>query len=100
MTFRIEKRTGKEGVIFSLSGRLDAEGIAELRRLLNESKNGHRSIVDLRDVDLFDREALRSLAGCELNGIEVTNTPAYVRDWMKKESRRRPRKSNGGKENE
>jgi predicted metal-binding protein len=42
-------------------------------------------ILDLRDVSLADRDAVRFLRGCERDGMKFENCPAYVREWMDRE---------------
>ena len=87
MTFRVQADTDQEGVTFSLSGDFDRKSIAEVRKLLRQYTNGHRMIFDLAEVGLVDRNALRSLATCESKGVELRNSPPYVRDWISKEQR-------------
>ena|SRR2546426_6821897 len=41
--------------------------------------------IDLEQVLLADREAVRLLAACELNGTELRNCPAYIREWVTRE---------------
>ena len=41
--------------------------------------------IDLKQVVLADREAVRFLAACELNGTELRNCPAYIREWVTRE---------------
>ena len=41
--------------------------------------------IDLNEVILVDREAVRLFATSELNGIELRNCPAYIREWVTKE---------------
>ena len=82
MAFRIQTYTGEETVTFSLSGQLDAQGIAELNRLVGEHETSHRVIVDLKDVGLVDRFAVRSLAVLEKLGVRLVNSPTYLRHWM------------------
>src|ERR1700719_1930408 len=46
----------------------------------------YRSIVlDLRDVRLADRDAVKFLRDCEADGMKLENCPAYVREWMDRE---------------
>jgi hypothetical protein len=46
----------------------------------------YRSIVlDLRDVRLADRDAVKFLRDCEADGMKLENCPAYVREWMERE---------------
>jgi hypothetical protein len=42
-------------------------------------------ILDLRDVSLADRDAVRFLRGCERDGMKFENCPAYVREWRDRE---------------
>ena len=41
--------------------------------------------LDLRQVRIVDREAVRFLARCETQGIELLECPAFVRAWIKSE---------------
>jgi len=46
----------------------------------------YRTIVlDLRDVRLADRDAVKFLRSCERDGMKLANCPAYVREWMERE---------------
>ena len=69
--------------MFTLSGRIEAEQVAELKELFDSD---YRNIIlDLRDVRLADRDAVRFLRGCEADGMKLENCPAYVREWMNRE---------------
>ena len=69
--------------MLTLSGRIDAAQVPELKELFDRD---YRNIVlDLRDVRLADREAVRFLKGCEEDSIKLENCPAYVREWMDRE---------------
>jgi predicted metal-binding protein len=62
---------------------MDAEHVAELGELFDRD---HRNIIlDLRDLRLADRDAVRFLRGCEGDGMKLENCPAYVREWMDRE---------------
>ena len=68
---------------FTLSGRMTAEGVAELKALFDTD---YRTIVlDLRDVRLADRDAVKFLRDCKSDGMKLENCPAYVREWMERE---------------
>jgi predicted metal-binding protein len=83
MTLRIE-RSVREGImVFTLSGRMKAEEVVELKALF---ATDYRSIVlDLRDVRLADRDAVKFLRDCEADGMKLENCPEYVREWMERE---------------
>jgi predicted metal-binding protein len=83
MTFRIERSARQRFTVFTLSGRMEAEQVAELKEFFD---GDYRSIIlDLRDLRLADRNAVRFLRGCEADGMKLENCPAYVREWMDKE---------------
>jgi len=57
--------------------------VAELKTLFDAD---YRTIVlDLRDVRLADRDAVKFLRECEADGMKLQNCPAYVREWMDRE---------------
>jgi predicted metal-binding protein len=83
MTLRIERSARQRFTVFSLSGRMEAEHVAELKELFN---GDYREIIlDLRDLRLADRDAVKFLMGCERDGVKFENCPAYVREWMDRE---------------
>jgi hypothetical protein len=70
--------------VFTLSGRMEAEQVAELKKLFD--RDYRNIILDLRDVRLADRAAVRFLRNCETDGMNLENCPAYVREWMDREN--------------
>ena len=75
----------RQGItVFTLSGRMTAEEVAELKALFDAD---YRTIVlDLQDVRLADRDAVKFLRDCEADGMKLENCPAYVREWMEREN--------------
>jgi len=62
---------------------MGAEEILELKALFDID---YRTIVlDLRDVMLADRDAVKFLRDCEADGMKLENCPAYVREWIDRE---------------
>jgi hypothetical protein len=83
MTLRIERWVRQGIMVFTLSGRMTAEEVAELKALFDAD---YRKIVlDLRDVRLADRDAVQFLRDCEADGMKLENCPEYVREWMERE---------------
>jgi predicted metal-binding protein len=83
MTLSIERSGRQRFTVFTLSGRLEAEEVAELKKLID---GDYRNIIlDLKDVRLADRDAVKFLKGCEADGMKLENCPAYVREWMDRE---------------
>jgi hypothetical protein len=88
------QRSANAKIVFTLSGRIEVEDVAELRRLLlleAETTNRHLAL-DLKDVTLVDRRAVKFLVRCEADSIELENCPPYIREWIKRESERSKRK--------
>lgn len=81
---RIQKTANGE-VVLTVSGRLSSENLSEVETLLRSERNGRRTILDLRDLTLADRDAVRFLARCETDSIELRNCPAFVREWITRE---------------
>ena len=69
--------------MYTLSGRMEVEQVPELKELLD--RDDRNIILDLRDVRLADREAVKFLRSCEKDGMKLENCPAYVREWMDRE---------------
>ena len=83
MTLRIERSARQRFTVFTLSGRMEAEQVTELKKLLD--RNYQNIILDLRELRLADRDAVRFLRGCQAEGVRLENCPAYVREWMDRE---------------
>jgi hypothetical protein len=70
-------------VVFALSGRVEEKDVSELQELLQAEAEGLDITLDLGEVRLVDREAVRFLAACEARRIKLTNCPSYIREWIK-----------------
>jgi anti-anti-sigma regulatory factor len=79
---RIQTLTNRDQVVFQVSGRIEAEDVAELQRLIHSEANHHSLVLDLKDVKLVSREVVRFLAECEAKGAKLRNCPAYIREWI------------------
>jgi anti-anti-sigma regulatory factor len=78
-------RAANGQVVFTVSGRMDAENVAELKELFGSEMTGRRIVMDLKDLTLVDRDAVRFLGRCETDSIELKNCPAYIREWITRE---------------
>lgn len=84
MTCRIERVvTAEDLVVLCISGRVTGEHVNELRAALEQE--GKTVAIDLKDVLLVNHEAVTLLALCEINGSQLRNCPAYVREWVTRE---------------
>ena len=84
MTLKIDKTSNDKFVLFRLSGRIEAEHITELQWLVS-LQTGRSVVLDLKELRLVDRNAVRFLARCEVDGVKLENCPAYISEWIAKE---------------
>ena len=82
---KIQRAAQGAVVFFTLSGRIQAAEVAELQRLFDLEANKQHVTVDLYEVKLVDREAVRFLARCEMEGITLVHCRAYIRAWIEQE---------------
>ena len=80
------QRTANGDIVFTVSGRIEADNVPELSALLASEPAGRTRVLDLKDVVLVDREAIRFLRTCERDGIALRNCPPYIRAWMEGEA--------------
>ena len=73
-------------MVFKVSGRIDEENVSELRALFETEGDGRRIVLDLKDLTLVDRDGVIFLGQCQANDFELKNCPAYIREWIKRES--------------
>lgn len=85
MTFKIEIEARGDFTVLILSGRIEGQAIAELRRLFELRTDCRAIVLDLKEVRLVDREIMRFLARSEADGVRLDNCPAYIREWMERE---------------
>jgi anti-anti-sigma regulatory factor len=81
------QRRGNGEVVFTVSGRLEASNISELSELLTAEPADRSLVLDLKDVVLVDRDTVRYLRACEVDGIELRNCPPYIRAWIAQEAK-------------
>ena len=83
---RIQRSANGE-VVFTLSGQMDEEPIAELETLINSEGNGRPIVLDLKDLTLVNEDAITFLERCESDSITLENCPPYIREWIKRQRR-------------
>lgn len=87
MAFRIERLVGEEDItVLRVSGRIDAEHVDTLREVLKQERG--KVAIDLTEVALINREAVRFLARSEADGVELRNCADYIREWVDRERHR------------
>ena len=84
MTCKIDRLfIGEDRVRLSISGQITGQDVDLLRNLLEQERTA--VAIDLENVHLVDHEAVKLLALSEANGVELRNSPAYVREWVGRE---------------
>ena len=82
------QRTANGDVMFTVSGRLEANNFGELSALLAAEQDGRTRVLDLKDVVLVDGDVVRFLCACVDDSIVLRNCPPYIRAWMTREGER------------
>ena len=86
---RIQRATDGAMTVLTVSGRLDAENINELRESLDILPEGDPVALDLADLLLADREAISFLGDREASGqVTLRHCPPYIRIWLENRSTR------------
>ena len=84
MSCRIDRVVTAENlVVLFISGRITGEHVDILRGVLEQESDGFA--IDLKNVLLVDREAVKLLALSEANGTEIRNCSPYIREWVTRE---------------
>jgi hypothetical protein len=86
MTCKIERLAAEGMVVFRVSGHIQAEHVSTLKELI--AREDGQIELDLCEITLVDRDAVSYLALCELRGIEFSNCPHFLRDWVTREQLR------------
>jgi len=74
------QRTMDGPVVFTISGYLNSENVGELCQSIDAEPSGAVVTLDLTDLILADREAVRLLRGRERDArVVLQNCPAYIR---------------------
>ena len=79
---RIQSSEANGEVVFTLSGQMDEEDIAELETLIRSEAKRLHIILDLKDVTLAGQDAISFLERCEADSITLKNCAGYVREWI------------------
>lgn len=76
------ERVANGDVVLTVIGQLEADNIRELLVLLAEEPADRRVVLDLKNLVLVDRSAVRLLQECEARGILLRNCSPYIRVWI------------------
>ena len=87
MTFRIDQISDGSPKVFRLSGRIRSTEVEALRTAIGDQPPG--TVLDLHDVTLVDGDVVRFLTSCEDTGMRLLHGSPYVRDWIRRERKKR-----------
>jgi len=91
MSCRIDRSVSAENlVVLFISGRITGEHVDILHGVLEQESGGFA--IDLKNVLLVDREAVKLLVLSEANGAELRNCPPYIREWVTRERAEMPQR--------
>ena len=80
--------TNENAVVLLISGRIVGEFVDVLRDVLEQEPGS--LALDLKNVLLVDRKAIKLLAATEAKGCALRNCPLYVREWVTREREEGP----------
>ena len=81
--FKVRRFVEGEFTVFAISGRLEDENLGQLEILLKGAPQ--KMVLDLEEVTLVGRDAIRFLARRVEKGMQLRNCPAYIREWIARE---------------
>jgi|SRR5271167_935334 len=77
--WKIRKVVDGNCFVLSISGRIEAEELVELQRVVSSEETALQKVeLDLENVRLVDQQAVTFLACCEASGTRLRNCPAYI----------------------
>ena len=83
MTCKVVRLIDRDRLVqLSISGHLQEVHINMIDDLLNNETDP--VAVDLEEVTLVDREAVKFLATLDARGVELRHCPGFIREWMRK----------------
>ena len=83
MTCKVVRRIDSDRlVLLHISGHLQEVHIEMIDDLL--AKETNPVALELGEVTLADREAVRFLATLDARGVGLRNCPGFIREWMRK----------------
>jgi hypothetical protein len=83
---RIQRSENGE-IVFTVSGQMDEEAIAELTTLISSESNRRPIVLDLKNLTLVNENAITFFVHCEADSITLKSCPAYVREWINAQRR-------------
>jgi ABC-type transporter Mla MlaB component len=78
-----EPHPAERAVTLLLNGKFDEEAIHDLESSIRKAQGAEQRVyIDLSEVTLVDRKAVRYLSGQASRSVTLVNCPAYLRRWI------------------
>jgi ABC-type transporter Mla MlaB component len=82
-TIIAEPHPTERSITLLLNGKFDEDAIRDLESSILEARGAHQHVyIDLSEVTLVDRKAVRYLSEQANRNIELVNCPIYLRCWI------------------
>jgi hypothetical protein len=83
MTCKVVRLIDRDRLVrLHISGHLQEVHISMINDLLTQET--YPAALDLVEVTLVDREAVKFLATLDARGVGLRNCPGFIREWMRK----------------
>ena len=71
----------------ALAGSVGADSVPEIDRLIRDVRQERSQVVvDMGEVTLMDRAAVRFFARQQRRGVALVNCPGYISHWISRET--------------
>jgi len=71
----------------ALAGSVSADSVPEIDRLIRDVRQARSQVVlDMGEVTLMDRVAVRFFARQQKRGVALVNCPGYIAHWISQET--------------
>ena len=80
LMLKIRRLVDGESITFALSGRIEEQDLAQLRSLIEVEPRP--IVLDLKEITLAGRDAVRFLAHCQQTGVRLRRCPVYLLGWI------------------
>jgi len=91
---KIEKQAEGETTVLKLVGRICAQHLDELGKLIVHTEGAVK--LELGEVTLVDRDVIRFLGNQELLGTQLANCSRYIREWIQREQQTQTHRNETG----
>ena len=85
MHYKITRESHPEqhAIRLLLDGKFSEDAIPELKKSILAAKDAHQRIyIDLSEVTLVDRKAVRYFSETASEDVKLVNCPVYLRRWI------------------